>query len=181
MQSQIEALGAQVVTHYTTVYNGFMVYASLNQVDALRQIPGVVGVHRAPQHVPALGTSVPLIRAPEVWDKLDYDGTDVVIAVIDTGIDYTHAVFGGSGDPADFDDNDPDMIEAGTFPTAKVIAGYDFAGTTYNADPPTPPTSRFQFPIATPWMKPATAPTCLPSRPARPPVRCPQASHPAPN
>ena len=138
MQSQLEALGAQVVTHYTTVYNGFMVYASLNQLDALRQIPGVVGVHRAPQHVPALGTSVPLIGAPEVWDKLDYDGTDVVIAVIDTGIDYTHAVFGGSGDPADFAGNDPDIIEAGSFPTAKVIAGYDFAGTTYNADPTDP-------------------------------------------
>ena len=46
------------------------------------------------------------------------------IAVIDSGIDYTHAALGGSGDPADFAGNDPDIIEPGTFPTAKVVGGW---------------------------------------------------------
>lgn len=135
VQSELEGLGVQVISNYTTVYNGFLAYVSQSQIDAIRALSGVVGVHRAPQHVPALGSSVPLIGAPEVWDELGYDGTDVVVAVIDTGIDYTHAALGGSGDPDDYADNDPDMVEPGTFPTAKVIAGYDFAGTTYNADP----------------------------------------------
>ena len=61
-------------------------------------------------------------------------GDGVTIAVIDTGIDYTHADFGGSGNPADYAANDPTVIESGTFPTAKVIAGYDFAGNNYDAD-----------------------------------------------
>lgn len=129
VQTQLEALGVQVVSNYTTVYNGFLAYVPQDQVDTILKLSEVVGVHRAPQHVPALGSSVPLIRAPEVWNDLGYDGTDVVVAIIDTGIDYTHAVFGGSGDPNDYADNDPDVVEPGTFPTAKVIEGWDFAGT----------------------------------------------------
>jgi subtilisin family serine protease len=62
------------------------------------------------------------------------DGDGVTIAIIDTGIDYTHAAFGGPGTLAAFADNDPEIVEAGTFPTAKVIGGYDFAGTNYDAD-----------------------------------------------
>ena len=42
--------------------------------------------------------------------------------------------WGGSGDPLDYSGNDPDVIEAGTFPNAKVIGGYDFAGTAYTGD-----------------------------------------------
>ena len=50
------------------------------------------------------------------------------MAVLDSGIDYMHAEFGGSGNVADYEANDPSIIEPGTFPTAKVIGGYDFVG-----------------------------------------------------
>ena len=39
-----------------------------------------------------LDHSVPLIRAPEVW-ALGYNGSGVVIAILDTGIDYNHPDF----------------------------------------------------------------------------------------
>jgi len=135
LETKLEGLGVQVVSNYTTVYNGFLAQVPLDQVNAIRALPGVVGIHRAPQHVPALGSSVPIIGAPDVWEDLGFDGDGIVIAIVDTGIDYTHIAFDGSGDPDDYTNNDPDIIEAGTFPTAKVVAGYDFAGTTYNADP----------------------------------------------
>ncbi len=138
IQTKLEGLGVQVVSNYTTVYNGFLAQVPLEQVNAIRALPGVVSIHRAPQHVPDLGSSVPIIGAPEVWEDLGFNGEGIVIAIIDTGIDYTHIALGGSGDPEDYADNDPDIIEPGTFPTAKVIAGYDFAGTTYNADPASP-------------------------------------------
>ncbi|MGD2159361.1 MAG: S8 family serine peptidase, partial [Anaerolineales bacterium] len=35
---------------------------------------------------------------------------------------------GGSGNPADYAADDPTIIEPGTFPTAKVVGGYDFVG-----------------------------------------------------
>jgi minor extracellular serine protease Vpr len=51
--------------------------------------------------------------------------------VLDSGIDYTHYALGGSGDPADFANNDPTIIERGTFPTKKVVGGYDFVGSVW--------------------------------------------------
>lgn len=133
LQSRLESLDVQVISNYTTVYNGMQALVPLSRLNEIRALPGVKAVHRAPIHEPALAASVPLIGAPEVWEDLGYDGEGVVIAIIDTGIDYTHAAFGGSGDPADYANNNPDIVERGTFPTPKVIAGYDFAGTKYHA------------------------------------------------
>jgi 2',3'-cyclic-nucleotide 2'-phosphodiesterase (5'-nucleotidase family)/subtilisin family serine protease len=135
---QIENLGATIISNYTAAYNGMQVYTPLSALNDLRALPGVKAIHPAPIHDINLGGSVDLIGAPDVWNDFGYDGDGMVIAIIDTGIDYTHAVFGGSGDPDDYANNDPDIIEPGTFPTAKVIGGYDFAGTTYNANPADP-------------------------------------------
>ncbi len=79
-----------------------------------------------------LSNSVPWIGAPEVWESVgngdNNNGEPVTIAVIDSGIDYFHSGFGGSGDVNEFVNNDPNVIEPGSFPTAKVIGGVDFAG-----------------------------------------------------
>jgi subtilisin family serine protease len=122
-----------VVSQYTAAYNGLMALVPLSKLNQIRAMENVKSVHRAPEHEPALGTSVDLIGAYDVWADTGYTGNGVTIAVIDTGIDYTHAALGGSGNPTDFSTNNPDMIEAGTFPTAKVVGGYDFAGTDYDA------------------------------------------------
>ncbi|MBI1842531.1 MAG: S8 family serine peptidase [Verrucomicrobia bacterium] len=55
------------------------------------------------------------------------------IGIIDSGIDYNHADFGGSGDVVDYDNNDPTFIEPGSFPTAKVVGGTDFVGDDYDS------------------------------------------------
>ncbi len=74
-----------------------------------------------------LSETVPYIGATAVHGA-GFDGTGVTVAVLDSGIDYTHVEFGGSGSVAEYDANDPTIIEPGTFPTAKVIGGYDFVG-----------------------------------------------------
>lgn len=135
----VQARGGVVLGQYTRVYNGVLVRISAREINALRQIAGVKAVHRAPRHKIDLTASVPLIGAPNVWNSVPtgYNGSGVRIAVIDTGIDYTHASFGGPGTPSAYAGNNPRIVEAGSFPTAKVIGGYDFAGTNYDAGSPT--------------------------------------------
>ncbi len=133
--SAIEAAGGKVWYQMARVYNGILARIPANQLDTIRQTPGVKAVHYAATHTVELTESVPLTQADVLWE-LPYEltGEGMRIAVIDTGIDYTHATFGGAGTPAAYTGNNPNIVEPGTFPTAKVIDGYDFAGTAYNAN-----------------------------------------------
>ncbi|MFU8832893.1 MAG: S8 family serine peptidase, partial [Wenzhouxiangella sp.] len=101
-----------------------------------QQMPGVVSVHAVELHEPMNVESVPWIGAVEAWADPGATGSGVTIAVIDTGIDYFHLGMGGSGDPQDFADNDPTMVDPAFFPNEKVIGGWDFAGTDFNAGDP---------------------------------------------
>lgn len=131
--NSLRAMGGTVISQYQKAYNGILVYIEAAKLPEIRALPGVKSVRRAPMYYADLQTSVPLINADDVWADLGYTGDGVTIAVIDTGIDYTHAALGGSGDPDDYANNDPNVVEFGTFPTPKVIGGYDFAGTNYDA------------------------------------------------
>src|SRR5690606_33460957 len=110
--------------------NGINAWVRAGDIPAIRATEGVLSVAPVTKHVPVNHNSVPFIGADEVWGDATGDGT--IIAVIDTGIDYTHAALGGSGDPTDYEAIDP-TNDAPAF-NAKVIHGYDFAGPIYNAD-----------------------------------------------
>jgi subtilisin family serine protease len=76
-------------------------------------------------------TSVQYIGA-DVAQKNGIDGRGVRVGIIDTGIDYTHAMLGGHGDPAEYAAIKPDQPSA-LFPNDKVIGGIDLVGTAYDA------------------------------------------------
>jgi minor extracellular serine protease Vpr len=73
------------------------------------------------------------IEANDAWQDTGSTGDGVTVAILDTGVDYTHANFGGPGTEAAFDANNGTVIEPGTFPTAKVIGGTDLVGDNYDA------------------------------------------------
>lgn len=74
-------------------------------------------------------------RALNTWSKTGQTGKGVKIAVIDTGLDYTHTDFGGPGTPEAYAKAkaSSDIVQ-GTFDPKKFIGGYDLAGDSYNAD-----------------------------------------------
>jgi len=76
--------------------NGVKIEIDRNEVAALAALPGVVAVLPVLKHRPNNAVSVPFIGAPVVWQGTPrLRGEGVKIAIIDTGIDYTHANFGG--------------------------------------------------------------------------------------
>ncbi len=129
----LEHMGVKHQAGLRVGVNGIMVSATAKDVAAILNIPGVKSVARIAHHSVANESSVPWTGAPEVWSALGATGKNVTIAVIDTGVDYLHANFGGSGDPAEYAANNKEIIEPDTFPTAKVIGGYDFAGSAYDS------------------------------------------------
>ncbi|MEO5964718.1 MAG: S8 family serine peptidase [Candidatus Limnocylindrales bacterium] len=133
LDKQIKALGGSVRGRYQQAYNGIKVRIAGNRIAALAAVPGVSAVRGVRTYTVDNANSVPFIGAPAVWEDLGVTGAGVTIAVIDTGIDYMHANLGGSGSVADWQANDSTKIEAGSFPTAKVIGGWDFAGDGYDA------------------------------------------------
>ncbi len=133
LKGRIAALGAEVLGQYQYTYNGIKVRLEGREIGGLLALPGVNAVRGIEKHELDNANSVPFIGAPAAWEDLGATGSGQTIAVIDTGIDYTHANFGGPGTVAAFDANNPATVEAGSFPTAKVIAGRDFAGNDYDA------------------------------------------------
>jgi len=134
LDPQIAALGGQILGKYQFVYNGIKVRIAGRDVAALSTLPNVVAVRGLQTFRIDNVNSVPFIGTQSVWSDLGQTGAGQTIAVIDTGIDYLHANLGGAGDPAAFAANDPTVVEPDTFPTTKVIAGWDFAGNNYDAE-----------------------------------------------
>ncbi len=126
--------GATVLYTYQIVFNGVAAVIDSGQLAELYGMPRVANVHPSLTFTPALDNSVPFIFGGKTNADLGADGSGVSIAIIDTGIDYTHASLGGSGIPLDFILNDPTIIEPGTFPNAKVVGGRDLVGEFYDAN-----------------------------------------------
>jgi MYXO-CTERM domain-containing protein len=130
--SQVEALGGEITANLMRLTNALQVRIPKNRADRLADLPGVIRVEPVPVHQRSLTSAVPFVNAPQAWEALPGTGDGIKIGIIDTGIDYLHADFGGSGNPADYKANNRTLIEPGTFPTPKVAGGWDFVGDAYD-------------------------------------------------
>jgi subtilisin family serine protease len=140
VRPSIEALGAEVLGTYQSALNGIKLRVPRRQLAALKQVSGVVSVKEVPVIYPANIVAGPRIHAPAVWDgPAGIHGTGIKIAVIDSGIDYTHANFGGPGTAGAYATAaagsalpaDPALFGPGA---PKVKGGYDFVGDDYDRD-----------------------------------------------
>ena len=131
---------ARVLYSVQTAYNGIAARIDAAILPELRNHADVKGVYALPIHTIENSSSLPFIKAASAWTATSGNAGDGVrIAIIDTGTDYLHANFGGPGTAAAYAANNRAILEPGTFPTAKVVGGMDFAGDAYTgANVPVP-------------------------------------------
>ncbi len=145
-----------ILYRYKMVLNAFAVIAPNALLDQLKGIGGVSyveaeGSFDRPRLLDVSATSstadfssansvkfigAEIVHQMKVKDKngneVPLDGTGMKVGIIDTGVDYTHAMFGGAGTEAAYKSVAPSSPNL-NFPTAKVVGGIDLAGTSYNS------------------------------------------------
>lgn len=138
------AIGAQEIYRATRSINGIAVSVDASRLDSIRRLPGVKAVRfLIPKEPNATSNqNIPFVNAPPVWNNsvglgMNLTGAGVRVADIDTGLDYLHSNFGGTGTLASYQAaalaSSNFTTLGGVFPTAKVVGGWDFAGDAYQA------------------------------------------------
>lgn len=103
-------IAATIPLRYTLVYNGIAMKVSPSAVAAMKSLPQVKSVKPNTTLYPNLHNSVKYIHAPDVYgsvaeltqfDELreGYEGQGMYVSIIDTGVDWTHPMFGGDVTP----------------------------------------------------------------------------------
>jgi minor extracellular serine protease Vpr len=126
--------GTVVLGSVQKALNAVMLELDAHAVNELAADPQVRSVRPVVDYQLDLAETVPYIGATAVQNS-GYTGKGIRVAVLDSGIDYTHANFGGIGTTEAYTEAygtsnaDPrNTTRDGLFPTAKVVEGYDFVG-----------------------------------------------------
>jgi len=118
---------------YSALFNGLSVSIEPKDRTKFARLPGVRAMHpieaiQAPAPESAGGAAMDLAFALQMTgantaqNTLGLSGRGVKVGIIDTGIDIDHPAFGGGGTPG-----------STPFPTARVVAGWDFVGDAYDS------------------------------------------------
>jgi len=131
--SRIAALGGTELARVRVAYNALIIRVDASKISSIAAMLEVLSVRPVGEYEMDLSQTVPYVGASAA-QGLGFDGTGVSVAVLDSGIDYTHKNLGGPGTIAAYQaayGAAGEIIEPGTFPTAKVVGGYDFVGETW--------------------------------------------------
>lgn len=141
LASQLGALGGKELARVQNAHNAIAVSIDASQLERVAALSGVAKVRPVLDYQLDLSATVPYVGATAVQNA-GVDGTGVTVAVLDSGIDYTHRNLGGEGTGAAYEAaygtsaSDPKNTTLdGLFPTAKVVAGYDFVGESWPNTP----------------------------------------------
>lgn len=104
------SVAATVPLRYTLVYNGMALKVAPSAIPGIRSMAQVKSVKPNTTLQPTLSTSVKYIRAPQVYGAVQelsqfddlregYEGQGMHVSIIDTGVDWTHPMFGGDPTP----------------------------------------------------------------------------------
>jgi subtilisin family serine protease len=150
LMAQIGAVGGRELARFSKALVGVAVSVDASRIGEIAGLPGVRSVRPVGDYQLALHDTVPYIGAAAV-QGIGFDGTGVRVAVLDSGIDYTHVKLGGSGLVSDYTAcyaTNAAIGDCPFFPNAKVVGGYDFVGELWAGGADTPPLAPDPDPIA---------------------------------
>lgn len=130
---------AKVLGRTQTAINAVMLEVDAAELAAMAADPDVASINAVVNYERDLAETVPYIGSTYVQEKLGFDGTGVSVAVLDSGIDYTHANFGGPGDRIAYKEAWGTRIghpaqtklknnDRKTWYETNIVGGYDFVG-----------------------------------------------------
>jgi minor extracellular serine protease Vpr len=132
--SAMKSVGAVELGSVNIAHNAVAVRVDASRLKDLAAMPGVVKVRPVVHYKLSLSETVPYVGGAAMQSS-GFDGKGITIAVVDSGIDYTHRNLGGPGTLAAYaqaagvDSNDPKGGQPNAlFPSEKVIGGFDFVG-----------------------------------------------------
>ncbi len=132
--SSMAGLGAVELGRVRVAHNAVAIKIDAASLPALAQMSGVTKVRPVIHYELNLAETVPYVGGTALQQS-GFDGTGTTVAIIDSGIDYTHRNLGGPGTAAAYAEaagagpNDPKAIAPNAlFPSAKVSGGFDFVG-----------------------------------------------------
>lgn len=134
VMASIRALGGAELGRVSKVHNALMISIAEDRIGEVARITGVSKVRKLADFELDLSETVPYVGATTLQNA-GLDGTGVRVAVIDSGVDYTHRNLGGAGTLAAFqaaygtsNNSSENRTPDSQFPSDKVIGGYDFVG-----------------------------------------------------
>lgn len=126
---------AEVLQKTRNLASGLVVKASVAALDDLRGSPLVDAVYPLFDSKPMLAQSVEYMNAKGLITSGAATGKGVRVAVLDSGVDFTHKAMGGLGTAAAY--AAVDQKAAPAWPQGKVLGGYDFINNDPNPIDPT--------------------------------------------
>ncbi|MDO4916280.1 MAG: S8 family serine peptidase [Rothia sp. (in: high G+C Gram-positive bacteria)] len=141
VQNKADSVASQANANilYTT-HNALRGVAIQGDAKALKELAkrsDVVKISKIVPKSPSNAGTVVDTKALASWTSTNKTGKGVRIAIVDSGIDYTHADLGGPGTQEAYEkasaSNNLPATNSGLFDPAKFVGGYDFAGDGYDA------------------------------------------------
>ena len=131
---QLRSLDAGTRVLYSTAnaVAGVVVRADAAKIRELAARPDVASIRTVVPKTRGNAGAAQLTNTLTAWQRTGRLGDGVRVGIIDDGIDYTHADFGGPGTREAYDSVDRDAPTP-LFPNAKVVGGTDLVGDDYDA------------------------------------------------
>lgn len=124
----VRSLGGQELGRVNKAHNAVAIRIDASRLSELSARYGVARIRPVLNYEVDLSQTVPYIGAAAA-QAAGKNGTGARVAVLDSGIDYTHRNLGGPGTVEAF--TEAQTYPNAHFPSAKVVGGYDFVGPTW--------------------------------------------------